>query len=248
MSDGRGLPLQLPPAAQSGLGDGATFSNAGTTIADPTVVNPVAGSTTLPMSSNMSFMLMMFGGGLDSATGSGSANGTDSSGGTGSTTGTDSAARSGSATPTAGSPDDTSDTQIGSSLATMLADLQSLMTTLTGGRTALGNATAPVGSGTSATGSSLSQHLDSIVSNMGTMVAATGSAQPPPLPGASGGPSSEGNDITNPGSAVAAATWGDGPAGPGGGWQEQFAIAAYESGNASGPNTALASTLQSVTV
>jgi hypothetical protein len=63
--------LQPSPAAQSGQGGGPAFSNAGTTTADPTVVNPVAGSTSSPLSSNMSFMLMMFGGGLDSATGSG---------------------------------------------------------------------------------------------------------------------------------------------------------------------------------
>ena len=77
--------LQPPPAAQSGQGSGPGFSNAGTTPADPTVVNPIAGSTASPLSSNMSFMLMMFGGGLASATGSGAAGGTGLTSGSGST-------------------------------------------------------------------------------------------------------------------------------------------------------------------
>jgi hypothetical protein len=36
--------FQPPPTAQSGQGAGSAFSNVGTTAADPSVVNPVAGS------------------------------------------------------------------------------------------------------------------------------------------------------------------------------------------------------------
>jgi hypothetical protein len=225
--------LQPSPAAQSGQGGGPAFSNAGTTTADPTVVNPVAGSTSSPLSSNMSFMLMMFGGGLDSATGSGAA------GGTGLT--------SGSGSPT-GSPDATPGTQGGAGAASILANLQSLIASLTGGTsgiTALSSAAMPAGSGASPTGSSLLRGLNS------TTAATTGSAQPPQPPpcGAPTGPPSGGNDITNPGSAAAAvATWGDGPSGPGGGWQEQFALAAYASGNVSGLSGVSDSARQSLTV
>ena len=56
--------LQLSPAAQSSQGGGPAFRNAGTTTADPTVVDPIAGSTPSLLSSNMSFMLMMLGGDL----------------------------------------------------------------------------------------------------------------------------------------------------------------------------------------
>jgi hypothetical protein len=225
--------LQPSPAAQSGQGGGPAFSNAGTTTADPTVVNPVAGSTSSPLSSNMSFMLMMFGGGLDSATGSGAA------GGTGLT--------SGSGSPT-GSPDATPGTQGGTGAASILANLQSLIASLTGGTsgiTALSSAAMPAGSGASPTGSSLLRGLNS------TTAATTGSAQPPQPPPCGGptGPPSGGNDITNPGSAAAAvATWGDGPSGPGGGWQEQFALAAYASGNVSGLSGVSDSARQSLTV
>jgi hypothetical protein len=229
--------LQQPPAAQSGQG-GPAFSNLGTTTADPTVVNPVAGSTASPLSSNMSFMLMMFGGGLDSAAGSGAAGGSGLTSGSGSTT---------------ASPDDTANTQGGTGAASILADLQSLMASLTGGysgSTASGGATAPAGSDASSSSSSLLQGLDSIVTDRGTTVAAAGSAQPPPPPssGASTGQPSDGNDITNSGSAAADATWGDGPSGPGGGWQEQYALAAYVSGNLSGLSSASGSALQSLTV
>lgn len=207
--------LQPPPAAQSGPGSGPGFSNVGTTAADPTVVNPVAGSTASPLSSNMSFMLMMFGGGLDSTTGSGA--GAGSTSGSGSTT---------------ASPDETSNIQGGTGAASILANLQSLIASLTGGTSGT-PATAP-------TGSSLLQDLDSIITDLGTTTTTPGGAQPPPPPPSSGaatGQPSDGNDITNQSSAAAVATWGDGPAGPGGGWQEQFALAAYQSGSTSGPNS-----------
>ena len=232
--------LQQSPAAQSGQGGGPAFSNAGTTTADPTVVNPVAGSTPSPLSSNMSFMLMMFGGGLDSATGSGAAGGTGLTSGSGSTT---------------GSPDATPGTQGRTGAASILVNLQSLIASLAGdtsGITALSSAAMPAGSGASPTGSSLLQGLNSIAIDLGTTASTTGSSPPPPPPPPSGaptGPPSGGNDITNPGSAAAAvATWGDGPSGPGGGWQEQFALAAYASGNVSGLSGVSDSARQSLTV
>ncbi len=225
--------LQPPPAAQPGQGSGSGFSNVGTTPADPTVVNPIAGSTASPLSSNMSFMLMMFGGGLASATGSGAAGGTGLTSGSGSTT---------------ASPDGTSNIQGGTGAASVLANLQSLIASLTGGTSGT-PATAPTGSGALSTGSSLLQDLDSIVTDLGTTTATPGGAQPPPPPPSSGAATaqpSDGIDITNQGSAAAVATWGDGPARPGGGWQEQFALAAYQSGSTSGPNSQ--SAWQSVSV
>lgn len=230
--------LELSPAAQSGQGGGPAFSNAGTTTADPTVVDPIAGSTPSPLSSNMSFMLMMLGGGLDSATGSGAAGGTGLTSGSASTT---------------GSPDTTPGTQGGTGAAPILANLRSLIASLgsTSGDAALSSATAPAGSGASPTSSSLLQGLNSIVTDLGTTAATTGSTQPlpPPPSGAPTGPPSGGNDITNPGWAAAAvATWGDGPSGPGGGWQEQFALAAYASGNVSGLSGVSDSARQSLTV
>jgi hypothetical protein len=230
--------LQLSPAAQSSQGGGPAFRNAGTTTADPTVVDPIAGSTPSLLSSNMSFMLMMLGGGLDSATGSGAAGGTVLTNGSASTT---------------GSPNTTPGTQGGTGAAPILANLQSLIASLTGstsGDAALGSATAPVGSGASPTSSSLLQGLNSIVTDPGTTAATTGTTQPPPPPpsGAPTGPPSGGNDITNPGRAAAVATWGDGPSGPGGGWQEQFALAAYASGNVSGLSGVSDSARESLTV
>ncbi len=219
--------LQPPPAVQSAQGGGPAFSNSGTTTGDPTVANPVAGSTASPLSSNMSFMLMMLGGGLDSATGSTAAGGTGLTSGSGSTT---------------ASPDETSNTLGGTGAASILADLQSLIANLTGGvseASALGSAAAPAGSGVLSNSSSLLKGSTSVVADLGTMAAPTRSAQPstPPSGGPATGQPSEGNDITNMGSAAAVATSGDGPAGPGGGWQEQFALAAYQSGNLSGPNS-----------
>lgn len=232
--------LQSPPAALSDQSDGSAFNNVGTSAVDASVVNPIAGGTSPALSSNMSLMLMMFGGGLGSTTGSGSTTGTGSTGGSGPATG--STGGSGPATQTVGSPDDTS-TPGGSGLASMLANLQSLMATLTGGASA-------GSSGTSPAGNSILQDIDNVFSNLGTLVASTNAAQPPPPPtdGASGGQPSGGNDITNPGSTVDYASWGDGPAGPGGGWQQQFALAAYESGGASGPNSASAAVLQGISV
>ncbi len=228
--------LQPPPAAQSGQGRGPAFGSVGTTAADPTVVSPVAGSTPSPLSSNMSFMLMMFGGGLDSANGSGAAGATGLTGGSGSTT---------------TSPNDPSNTQGGTGTASVLADLQSLIASLTGGSagtSASGSASAPGASAALLTGSSPTQDLDSIVADLGTPAARPGSGQPPPPPagGAATGQPKYGDDITNPGSAAADATWGDGPSGPGGGWQEQFALAVYQSGSAAGPNSQ--SSLQSLSV
>jgi hypothetical protein len=216
--------LQPPPAAQSGPGNRPGFSNVGTTTADPTVVSPIAGSTASPLSSNMSFMLMMFGGGLDSATSSGAAGGTGLTGGSGSTT---------------ASLGDTSNIQGGTGAASILTDLQSLIASLT--RDTSGTpATAPTGSGALSGGSSRLQDLNSIVTDLGTTTATPGGAQPPPPPPSNGAATdqpSDGNDITNPASTAAVATWGDGPSGPGGGWQEQFALAAYQSGRTLEPNS-----------
>jgi hypothetical protein len=222
--------LQTPPAIPSGQGGGPALSNAGTAAPDPTAVSPVAASTASPLSSNTSLMLMLFGGGLDPA---------------GSTVGNGSTIGSGSPTQTVGSPDETTGTVGGSGIASLLADLQSLMASLAGGASAAtstsastpasGSTPAPAVSGPSSNGNSLFQNLDRIASDLGTIVASTGSTQrqtPPP-----GGAPSGGNDITNTISAAAIASWGDGPSGPGGGWQEQFALAAYESGSASGPNS-----------
>lgn len=232
--------LQTPPAIPSGQGGGPAPSNAGTTAADPTVVNPVAASTASPLSSNTSLMLMLFGGGLDPA---------GSTTGSGSTTSSGSPTGSGSTTQTVGSPDDTTGTADGSGVASLLADLQSLMASLTGGASAATSSSAstpatgstppPAVSGPPASGNSLFQDLDSIPSDLGTIIASTGSTQQqtPPPGGASSGPPSGGNDTSNTISAAAIASWGDGPSGAGGGWQEQFALAAYQSGNASGPNS-----------
>ena len=228
--------LQLSAAAQSGQGGGPAFSNAGTTTADPTVVDPIAGSMPSPLSSNMSFMLMMLGGGLDSATGSGAAGGTGLTSGSASTT---------------GSPNTTPGTQGGTGAAPILANLQiASLTGSTSGDAALSSATAPAGSGASPTSSSLLQGLNSIVTDLGTTAATTGRTQPPPPPpsAAPTGPPSRGNDITNPSWAAAVATWGDGPSGPGGGWQEQFALAAYASGNVSGLSGVSDSARESLTV
>ncbi len=223
--------LQSPPAIPSGQGGGPALSNAGTTAPDPTAVSPVTASTASPLSSNTSLMLMLFGGGLDPAGSS--------------TVGNGSSIGSGSPTQTVGSPDETTGTVGGSGIASLLADLQSLMASLAGGASAATSSSAstpasssppaPAVSGPSSNGNSLFQNLDRIASELGTIVASTSSTQrqtPPP-----GGAPSGGNDITNTISASAIASWGDGPSGPGGGWQEQFALAAYKSGSASAPNS-----------
>jgi hypothetical protein len=228
--------LQPPPVAEPGQNGGSGFDNAGTTAADPSAVSPVAGSTASPLSSNMSFMLMMFGGGLGSAGGSGSANG------------------SGSATQTVGSPDDTPGQQGGTNLGPLMAELQSFVSSMING-TSAGTSTSASGTTAAPGGASLAsnpllQDLNSSASDLGTTVASADATQqmPPPSGGGSPSQSGGGNDITNTGTAVAARRWGDGPAGAGGGWQEQFLMAAYASGSTSGVNGATTTTLQSITV
>jgi hypothetical protein len=216
-----------PPVAQSAQSDGSTFNNVGTRAADASVVSPVTGSTSAALSSDISLTLLMLGSG--SATGSGSPTGTGLSGG------------SGPAAQTVGSPDDTP-TQSATGLESMLASLQSLMATLTGGASA-------ASSGTSPAANSIFQDLDGVLSNVGTLVASTNGPQATPSAanGTSSAPPSGGNDITNTGS-VDYASWGDGPAGAGGGWLQQFATTAYERGTTSGVNTASAALLQGISV
>jgi hypothetical protein len=254
---------QSPPTAQSGQNGGSGFGNVGTTAAGASVVNPIGGDTAQPLSGNMNLMLMMFGGG------SGAANGTNASSGTD------------SATQTAGAPDDTSAAsaaQSGPGMASLLADLQSLLSSLGGNATSPTDANAsgttgtsgappsigtqptgtqptgtqPTGTsstGASSTGNSLLQDLDSIASDLGTIVASAGGAPPP-----SGGPASRwpgrdhADDISNPGTA-SAEPWRNGwDATTGGGWQQQYGLAAYTSGELSGTTGATASALQNITV
>jgi hypothetical protein len=114
-----------------------------------------------------------------------------------------------------------------------------MMATLTGGAPA-------ASSGTSPAGNSILQDLDNVFSNQGTVVASTNGAQPPPpTDNTSGGQPSGGND-----SSVDEADWGDGPSGAGGGWQQQYALSAYASGNVSGldATSVSASALQGISV
>jgi hypothetical protein len=233
--------LQSPPVAQSGQNGDSGFGSTATTAAGPSTVSPVTGSTASPLSSNMSFMLMMMGGGPDSANVSGPAN------------------ASGSAIQTVGSPDDTSDQQSGASL---VAQLQSFLSSMTGATsaataasaplaTAWGGATVAPGSGPSPASSPGLPDLNNDAAGLETMVASADATQTvPPTTGGGGSPakSNGGNDITNTGTAVAARRWGDGPAGAGGGWEQQFLMAAYASGKTSGVNDATMSALQSITV
>jgi hypothetical protein len=220
--------LQSPTPTQSGQNDGLAFNNPGAIAADPSVVNPVAGGTSPALSNSTSLMLMILGGGL--APDSGSTTGTGSAGGTG------------AATQTVGSPDDIP-TPDGPSLASMFANLQPLVATLTAG--ASGGS-----SGASPASDPILQDLDNVFSNTGTLVASTNATQAPPASSndALGNQPGGDTDITTPGSNVDYASFGDGPGGAGGGWQQQFAMAAYEFGGGLGLGSASASALQGISV
>jgi hypothetical protein len=128
------------------------------------VVNPIGGDTAQPLSGNMNFLLMLFG------DGSGATNRTGSASGTGGTSG------SGSETQTAGAPDDTSAAsaaQGGASQASLLADLQSLLSSLGGNRPSAIN---PNGTGTAGTSSTPSPNGATSTGTASTGTASTGTA------------------------------------------------------------------------
>jgi hypothetical protein len=117
------------------------------------------------------------------------------------------------------SPDDQLNAQ--SAAGSVAADPQSLVQNLTG-----------AGFGTSATASGV---LSALSMSNASIRGERQLAPPSSAPGA--GQTSYQDDIMRSDAAAAVATWGNGPSGPGGGWQEKFARAAYQSGSALGPNS-----------
>jgi hypothetical protein len=223
------------------------------------VVNPIGGDTAQPLSGNMNFLLMLFG------DGSGATNRTGSASGTSGTSG------SGSETQTAGAPDDTSAAsaaQGGASQASLLADLQSLLSSLGGNRPSAINpngtgtagtsstpspngatSTGTASTGTASIGNSLPRDLDSIAPDLGTVVASTGGSPPPPGGAGGGWPGGGRADaIGNPGTASTEPAWRQNwDAIPGGGWQQHYGLAAYASGGQSGTSSATTAALQNIT-
>lgn len=239
--------LQPPPAALSGQGGGLGFSNSGTAVADPSVVQAISGDASSPLSSNMNFMLMMFGSG-------------SSTSGAGITTGASSGSGTSSATDTAGAPGDPSDTQDMANFGPMLAELQSLMSGMSGNSSSAANTspatTAALSNATTSNSSAGSASQSQ--AGAGPIVASLGGGQAPPPPSgeASGTQSTKGtgsDDITNTGTTVASAEPAlqsnlNGTSGAAASWTQQFAVSAYTSGEISGLNSATTSALQSITV
>ena len=238
----------LIPSSQSNAGGSGTTS---TPAANATAVTPITASGSTPLSSDTGLMLLMFGG---------PPNGANSAGANGANTASQTSAAAG-AQGGFGS--------LLSQLQSLVSSLTGNSSTTSGSTGSIAAASTAASAGTTSgstttaidnSGSldgALLQGLNGINSDAGTVAAPFGGTQATPPPrgtatsagdansGSSGQPSSEDTAIANTHSAWADRTWGDGPSGAGGGWQ-QSQIATYLSQSQTGLDSATASATQSV--
>jgi hypothetical protein len=245
--------MQDSPLIPSSQSNGGGSGMPSTPVGNAAAVSPITASGGTPLSSDTGFMLLMFGG-LP-----GGANGANTAAQT-------SAAATDAATGAQGSGFGSLLSQLQSMVSSLTGNSSTTAGTGSSGSIAAGGTSASAGASSSAAtavtnlgslDSALVQDLNAITSDAGTVAAAFGGAQATAPPGgsttsasgASSGstnqPSSNDTAISNAHSAWADRTWGDGPSGAGGGWQ-QFKIATYLSQGAAGSDSATAAAMQSV--
>ena len=235
---------QATPTAPPDLG-GIWDSTVGTpTPSSSTTTTAAPSGTSGALSDGMSLALLAFGGGAATAAPPGGQNGEASA-----VSSDDAESGQSAADPQAG----------------LLSDIQSLLASLTGTSTTGTSASGTSAGGTSAGGTSaggdgsatsdsisaaaggtLLQDLQSATGAFGTVVSTSGSA-PAAGPG-SGSPPSWSNDISNLGTTAPDGTANPWKPGYTDGFQQQFALSAYNANAAYGGDAATASSLANISV